>query len=226
MKNQVSPPAAHHRAAGGLGQHVGVVGPVDDVRRAGRAGQVRGRGAGVEEDLVLLPHDAVRRRARRRRSARRRSRRRRRGRSTGARRSSRHRACSGGRPASTSTLMPALRDAEFLAPAQLHRLSGARAADVAIEAGLVVQHADPDRVGRLRAGGAVGQCAPRRGGGRCGAEKRAAVDGHRSFGPSLVKLVCPVPGAGQTPRYSCSRSSWPPARWFATMSTTRPCSIT
>ena len=44
----------HGGAGGGLGQHVGVVGPVQRVGRALRAGEVGGAGAGVDEDLVLL----------------------------------------------------------------------------------------------------------------------------------------------------------------------------
>ena len=48
-----------HRAAGALGERVGVVGPVDRRRRAGLAGQVGGRRPGDEEDLVLLAADLV-----------------------------------------------------------------------------------------------------------------------------------------------------------------------
>ncbi len=45
-----------HRAAGGLGEHVGVVRPVHRVGRALRARQIRGAGARIEEHLVLLAH--------------------------------------------------------------------------------------------------------------------------------------------------------------------------
>ena len=108
------------------------------------AGQVGRRGAGVEVDLVLLPRDrtatpsateevgtssehvdavAVEPLARDR--------------------DRRGRACSGGRPRSTSTFMPLAGDAEFL-----QRLLGADdrggAAGVGVGAGLVVQHADLD----------------------------------------------------------------------------------
>jgi len=41
------------RAAGGLGEHIGVVRPMDGVGVALRAGEVGGRGAGVDVDLVL-----------------------------------------------------------------------------------------------------------------------------------------------------------------------------
>ena len=47
------------RAAGAVRQHPGVVGPVDGVRRAGLAGEVRGRGARDEKRLVLVPRHLV-----------------------------------------------------------------------------------------------------------------------------------------------------------------------
>ena len=44
----------HHRLAGAIGQHPGVVGPVDGVRRALLPGQIGRRGAGADKHLVLL----------------------------------------------------------------------------------------------------------------------------------------------------------------------------
>ena len=86
------------RAAGAVGEHPGVVGPVDGVGRARLAGQVGRRRAGNEERLALLARQLVdRQRDRRgrhvedrRRPCRRRTR--------CGRSSSRRRACSGGRP--------------------------------------------------------------------------------------------------------------------------------
>ena len=49
----------HDRLAGAVGQRPGVVGPVDRVRRALRAGQVGGGGARDQEHLVLVAHDLV-----------------------------------------------------------------------------------------------------------------------------------------------------------------------
>src|SRR3712207_8591332 len=46
-----------HRAAVGLGQHPGVVGPMEGVGRAGRAGEVRRGGADIDVGLVLLARD-------------------------------------------------------------------------------------------------------------------------------------------------------------------------
>ena len=47
------------RRAGAVGEHEGVVGPVDRVRRALRVGQVGGAGARIEEDGVLFLDDVV-----------------------------------------------------------------------------------------------------------------------------------------------------------------------
>ena len=49
----------HDRAAGAVGEHPGVVGPVDRVRRARLAGEVGRRGAGDEERLALVLGDLV-----------------------------------------------------------------------------------------------------------------------------------------------------------------------
>ena len=72
----MSPPVFTTRLAGGVGEHPGVVGPVDGVGRAFRPGQIGDRRAGDQEHLVLLPRDVAARRAPRRNSARRRWRRR------------------------------------------------------------------------------------------------------------------------------------------------------
>ena len=53
-KNQVSPPALHGGRAGALRERIGVIGPVDAVRRAGFAGQIRRGGARDDVDPVLL----------------------------------------------------------------------------------------------------------------------------------------------------------------------------
>ena len=53
----MSPPAFTTALPVPCGERVGVVGPVDGVGRAGLAGQVRGRGARIEEDAVLLLDD-------------------------------------------------------------------------------------------------------------------------------------------------------------------------
>ena len=53
------PSPLDHRAAGAVRERPGVVGPVNGVGRALRSGQIRGATAGIDEDLVPLPGDAV-----------------------------------------------------------------------------------------------------------------------------------------------------------------------
>ena len=49
----------HQRLSGRVGQHVGVVDPVNRVRRALGVGEVRRRRAGIDHDGVLFLHDVV-----------------------------------------------------------------------------------------------------------------------------------------------------------------------
>ena len=149
-KNQVFAARAHHRAAGRVGEHVGVVGPME----------VLGEHCAPVRSAVAAPLSAspcssrgtpCSRPARPTRSARPRSRPRRRGRTTAGRCRRRHRACSGGRPRSILDLHP--RSAPRRRNELLHRLPHAQHAGgpaiVAIRAGLVVHHPDAQR-GRLR----------------------------------------------------------------------------
>ena len=152
----------HDRAAGAVGEHPGVVGPVDGVGRAGLAGQVRGRRAGDQERLALVLGDLVdgERHARVRHVdddvdlvdvvplAR--------------DRRSRCPACSGGRRRRTSTLMPRFSMPES-SIAISRRRDGAGAGKVGVEARHVGQHADLDGVVRRSAPARAG--AERRGDG-------------------------------------------------------------
>ncbi len=49
----------HQCLPGGMGKHVGVVGPVHGIRRALRVGEIGGRGAGIDVDAVLFLDDVV-----------------------------------------------------------------------------------------------------------------------------------------------------------------------
>ena len=221
----------HHRAAGRFRQHVGVVGPVDEVGRAGLAGQVGRSGAGVEVDLVLLAHDRLHGERDRR-----------------CRHVEQH--------VHAVAVEPLARDRHgevglvlvigvdhldveaFAGDAEiLQRLLAAddrgRAAGVHVRARHVVQHADLDGRRALRAG------THKRHGGRgsCGAEESAAGDGHGRYPyqwwigfPSVVELhrsrLFPSSQSCQTPRYSCILSMLASSRWFGIMSITWPCSMT